>query len=69
MSFMRGRSVGELWGLLACRSNINLYQTAMDKEEIVSGSVNVSFTFENNTDDISEYNDYGEKQREHHFIS
>lgn len=41
----------------------------MDKEEIVSGLVNVSFTFENNTDDISEYNDYREKQREHHFIS
>lgn len=54
---------------MSCRSNINLYQTAMDKEEIVSESVNLSFTFKNITDDISEYNDYGEKQREHHFIS
>lgn len=41
----------------------------MDKEEIVFGAVNVSFTFEKNTNDISEYNDYREKQREHHFIS
>ncbi|MCF2593282.1 hypothetical protein I6E11_05655 [Bacteroides caecigallinarum] len=34
----------------------------------VSGTVNVSFTFEKNTDDISDYNDYREKQRKHHEI-
>lgn len=37
--------------------------------KFVSGGVNVSFTFEQNTDDISEYNDFRENQREHHFIS
>lgn len=40
-----------------------------DEMAFVSGAVNISFTFEKNTDDISEYNDYREKQREHHFIS
>lgn len=34
--------------------------------KFVSGGVNVSFTFEQNTDDISEYNDFRENQREHH---
>lgn len=32
----------------------------------VTGTINVSFAFEENTDDISEYNDYREKQRGHH---
>lgn len=40
-----------------------------DEMSFVSGAVNISFTFEKNTDDISEYNDYREKQREHHSIS
>lgn len=37
-----------------------------DAMAFVSGAVNVSFTFEKNTDDISDYSDYREKQRDHH---